>query len=57
MLCSFEELTNWELLIRMNGKDLAVEIREYFIPDFSQWKMEEKFQASIKKLIQDLNSD
>src|SRR5208282_3988984 len=37
-LVSFEAIRDWELFDADEGKDLAVEIREYFIPDFSDWK-------------------
>jgi hypothetical protein len=36
-LVDFETLRNWEA-IDDTGKDTAGEIREYFIPDFGQWR-------------------
>ena len=37
------------------GKDLATEIREYFIPDFSAWKQDEDaYKGSFARLLRDL---
>ena len=35
---AFETLRDWECFDGDTGKDSAREIREYFIPDFSNWK-------------------
>jgi len=35
-------------------KDLAIEVREYFIPDFSNWKDHDSFEAGFKRLLKDL---
>jgi hypothetical protein len=35
-------------------EDLAEEIREYFIPDFSQWKDYDPFMAAFQRLLPDL---
>jgi len=32
----------------------AVELREYFIPDFSHWKEHDKFEAAFERLLKDL---
>jgi hypothetical protein len=53
-LCEFNELRNWELFDSDEGRDLAVEIREYYIPDFSRWQNETMFQLNLEKLVQDL---
>jgi hypothetical protein len=34
--------------------DLAVEVREFFIPDFTRWKDHDAFEASFTRLIDDL---
>ena len=42
------------------GIDSAREIREYFIPDFSNWKDHDSYQAAFQRLVKDLkagNSD
>ena len=37
-LVDMETLRDWECFDADSGKDLATELREYFIPDFSHWK-------------------
>jgi hypothetical protein len=37
-LVAFEAIRDWECFDADSGKDSAREIREYFIPDFSEWK-------------------
>lgn len=53
-LVSFEKLQEWECFDADNGKDLAVEVREYFIPDFSAWKNHDAFEIAFSKLLEDL---
>lgn len=36
------------------GKDLAHEIRQYHIPDFSDWMDPNSFDAAVKRLVKDL---
>jgi hypothetical protein len=38
-LTGFETLRDWTCFDADTGKDLAVEVREYYIPDFSNWKV------------------
>ena len=38
-LCDFETLRDWTCFDADTVTDLAVEVREYFIPDFSNWKV------------------
>jgi hypothetical protein len=38
------------------GKDSAREIREYFIPDFSNWKDHDSYQEAFRRLISDLKA-
>ena len=40
-----------------HGKDLAVEVREYFIPDFSAWKDNDPFEAAFTRLLRDLKAE
>ena len=37
-LCDMATLKAWECFDADSGRDIAEEIREYFIPDFSEWK-------------------
>lgn len=39
------------------GKDSAREIRESFIPDFSNWKDHDSYQQAFQRLLSDLNAD
>ena len=41
---------------RDRGKDSAREIREYFIPDFSNWKDHDSYQKAFTKLVADLKA-
>jgi len=53
-LVSFERLRDWEWFDADTGRDLAKEIREYHIPDFSQWKNHDAYQAEFVRLLHDL---
>jgi hypothetical protein len=52
-LVDFATLQAWECFDD-TGKDLAVEVRKYFIRDFSQWKDYDAFEAAFARLLQDL---
>lgn len=56
-LVDFETLRNWECFDADSGKDLAVELREYFIPDFSNWKNHDQFEAAFSRLLKDLRAE
>ena len=53
-LCSFEALRDWECFDADTGKDSAREIREYFIPDFSDWKDHDAYKKAFDRLLEDL---
>ena len=53
-LVDFETIREWECFDADSGKDLAVELREYYIPDFSNWKDESAFEAAFDSLLRDL---
>ncbi len=55
-LAPFETLRDWECFDADTGKDSAREIREYFIPDFSNWKDHDSFQKAFQRLINDLKA-
>jgi uncharacterized protein YjbI with pentapeptide repeats len=55
-LVGFEAIRDWECFDADVGKDSAVEIREYFIPDFSNWKDHDSFEASFARLLGDLKA-
>jgi TIR domain-containing protein len=56
-LVSFEAIRDWELFDVDEGKDLAVEIREYYIPDFSDWKNHDPYAKGLQNLLRDLKTD
>lgn len=53
-LASEEKVKKWKCFDADIGKDIAVEIREYHIPDFTQWKDDTKFRPLFKKLLNSL---
>lgn len=54
-LCSFHALRDWECFDADTGKDSAREIREYFIPDFSNWKNHDAYRLAFERLLDDLH--
>ena len=55
-LTSYEEVRDWECFDADTGKDSAREIREYFIPDFSDWKDHDSYREAFLALLRDLKS-
>ena len=55
-LAPLETLRDWECFDADSGKDSAREIREYFIPDFSSWKIHDSYQEAFQRLISDLKA-
>jgi len=53
-LVGFEALRDWECFDADTGKDSAREIREYFIPDFSNWKEHDSYRVAFDRLVKDL---
>jgi hypothetical protein len=47
-------IRGWECFDADTGKDLGVEIREYFIPDFTNWKDYDAFEQAYRRLLNDL---
>ncbi len=57
-LIDYEALRDWERFDTDSGKDLATEIREYFIPDFSTWKQDhDAYQRAFERLLRDLRAE
>ena len=50
----FANIRQWECFDSDTGKDLAVEIREYFVPDFSQWEDDKHFDTQLQHLLRGL---
>jgi hypothetical protein len=47
----------WKAFDADSGKDSAREIREYFIPDFSNWKDHDSYQQAFQRLLRDLKAE
>ena len=45
-----DQIRDWTCFDADSGKDLAVEVREYHIPDFSNWKNHDAFEAAFADL-------
>jgi len=56
-LAPFEDVKKWELFDADRGIDSAREIREYFIPDFSNWKDHDSYQKAFQRLVKDLKAE
>ena len=56
-LVDFSRIRKWKCLDSDSGRDLAVEVREYFIPDFSNWKDYDSFEAAFNRLLADLKAE
>jgi uncharacterized protein YjbI with pentapeptide repeats len=54
---SFDRIKNWKLFDADRGIDSAREIREYFIPDFSQWKDHDFYERAFERLLRDLEAE
>jgi|ERR1051325_1724052 hypothetical protein len=56
-LVDFETIGKWNCFDADFGKDLAVEVREYFIPDFSNWNDDDAFEKAFVRLLNDLRTE
>jgi hypothetical protein len=50
----FERIQEWKCFDADNGKESAREIREYYIPDFSNWKGHDEYKQAFDWLLRDL---
>jgi hypothetical protein len=53
----FSTIRNWAAFDADEGKDMAVEVREYFVPDFSNWKDHDSYQKAFDRLLRDLKAE
>jgi len=53
-ITDIEKIKKWECFDTDTGKDLAVEVREYHIPDFSKWSDDKFYQTAFEGLLKDL---
>ncbi len=56
-LVDFASLEAWECFDADSAKDLAVELREYLITDFSGWREDWQFEAAFSRLLEDLRAE
>ena len=56
-LTDYQTLQGWECRDSATGQDLAEELRQYFIPDFSHWKEHDQFEAAFARLLKDLQAE
>ena len=56
-LVDFETIKKWECFDADTGKDLAREVREYYIPDSSNWKDHYSFEEGFSRLLRDLKAE
>lgn len=55
-LVEYEQVRKWEAFDADIGKDMAREVREYYIPDFTHWKDHDAYQKAFDRLIRDLKA-
>jgi hypothetical protein len=55
-LVPFDRIKEWKLVDAYQGIDSAREIREYFIPDFSNWKNHDSYAKAFDRLLGDLKA-
>jgi hypothetical protein len=55
-LVPFDRIRSWKQFDADTGLDTAREIREYYIPDFSNWKDERSFAREFERLVRDLKA-
>ena len=55
-LVPFDRIREWKCFDADAGKDSAREVREYFIPDFSNWNNHDSYAAALERLMRDLTA-
>ena len=53
-ITSMEKIKSWQYFDSDSGKDVAKEMREYFIPDLSDWRNDEALMVNAEKLLKGL---
>lgn len=53
-ITSMDKIKTWQCFDSDSGKDVAKEVREYFIPDLSNWQDDESFRVNAAKLLKGL---
>jgi hypothetical protein len=55
-LVPFRRIREWKCFDADTGIDSAREIREYFVPDFSNWEDHDTYAAAFERLVRDLKA-
>ena len=55
-LVPFDNIRAWEQFDADIGGDSAKEIREYYLPDFSEWNNRDKYTREFQRLLKALRS-
>jgi hypothetical protein len=55
-IAPFEKIREWKCFDADTGSDAAREIREYYIPDFSNWKEHDAYRKALERLVIDLKA-
>lgn len=55
-LAGLDAIKRWRLFDSESGQDLAALLREYHIPDFSDWQNSDSFQKAFRRLLEDLKA-
>ena len=50
-------IKEWECFDADTGEEPAQEIREYFVPDFSNWKDHDSYHKAFQRLVEDLKAE
>jgi hypothetical protein len=56
-LTDFSEIQKWKAFDADVGKDMAREVREYYVPDFSDWKNHDSYKKGFDRLLRDLQAE
>jgi hypothetical protein len=56
-LVPFDRIRAWKCFDADTGIDSAREIREYYVPDFSEWKNRGSYSAALERLVRDLKAE
>jgi hypothetical protein len=55
-LTDFDSLRRWECFDADLGIDSAKDIREHYVPDFSEWRDYAKYKAVFRRRLRDLKA-
>jgi CheY-like chemotaxis protein len=55
-LVDYDLIKTWESFNSDLGKDMAAELRQYYIPDFSNWRDADGFEVAFAKLLEGMEA-